>query len=91
MGDVYMDISIVDTLDLVPCYFEGLLTTCYKDAAMRLTHKYGSDWKTPHRWCDWSSKRLCTDIDTNEEKRCKLRRLNVLGTDEIIFPTILNN
>lgn len=78
MGDVHMDIGVVQKQEeLVPCIFENANITCYKNYDMKLSNKYGQDWMTPRRWCDWSKSRLCKETDTSLENHCVKKRIEM--------------
>ena len=61
VGDVHIDIG--NQVGIAPklehCLFHGRVMTCLANSSQHLSKIYGTNWRTPRRWCNWSEVRLC--------------------------------
>ena len=64
VGDVHIDISNKGPAPppLERCTFHKQSMSCLTNSSEYLRSRYGDDWRTPKRWCDWSKGKLCNAI-----------------------------
>lgn len=75
---LYYNIEVSpDKPKLLPCLFEGVLSSCRKDSRSLLKKRYGKDWMIPRRWSNSSAVSLNKKIDMKQLNLCIDKRLKM--------------